>query len=114
MLKAIFNWFTGKPLPGTEAPPVPPEAAPYKVETPQETVRVHQPEPARCGCGRSQSGFCVGLHKLTPEEWAVHANNPNAAKPQIKKPAAPKKVATAKVAEKPAKPAKARKPKASA
>lgn len=44
--------------------------APYKVET---------PEPAKCGCGRSASGFCVGLHKLTPEEWNVHADNPNRA-----------------------------------
>ena len=35
MLKAIFNWFTGKPLPNTEAPKVSAEAAaPYKIETP--------------------------------------------------------------------------------
>ena len=55
--------------------------APYKVETPA-------PAPAQCGCGRSQSGLCVGLHKLTPEEWAVHTDNPNkatAAKPTASK-----------------------------
>jgi hypothetical protein len=34
MLKAIFNWFTGKPLPGTEAPAVKAESVPYKVEPP--------------------------------------------------------------------------------
>lgn len=22
-----------------------------------------------CGCGRSATGFCTGLHKLTEEEW---------------------------------------------
>ncbi len=22
-----------------------------------------------CGCGRSASGFCTGLHNLTEEEW---------------------------------------------
>lgn len=39
MLKAIFNWFTGKPLPGTEAPAVPAQSAPYKVEPPVVPVR---------------------------------------------------------------------------
>lgn len=24
---------------------------------------------AKCGCGRSTTGECVGLHKLTTEEW---------------------------------------------
>ncbi len=31
----------------------------------------------KCGCGRSPTGFCVGLHKLTPEQWATHDQNPN-------------------------------------
>jgi hypothetical protein len=44
MLKAIFNWFTGKPLPGTEAPAVKAEAAPYKVEPPP-VVQVQAPAP---------------------------------------------------------------------
>jgi CDGSH-type Zn-finger protein len=22
-----------------------------------------------CGCGRSATGFCTGLHELTDEEW---------------------------------------------
>lgn len=35
------------------------------------------PEPTKCGCGRSPTGLCVGLHKLTTEEWANHADNPN-------------------------------------
>jgi CDGSH-type Zn-finger protein len=44
-----------------------------------------------CGCGRSSTGFCVGLHKLSEEEWAVHADNPNkkkTRKPRAKKDAA--------------------------
>lgn len=44
MLKAIFNWFTGKPLPSTEAPAVKAEAAPYKVEPPP-VVQVQAPAP---------------------------------------------------------------------
>jgi hypothetical protein len=35
-----------------------------------------------CGCGRSPSGFCVGLHKLSEEEWAKHEDNPNKSKPK--------------------------------
>ena len=76
----------------------PPEAeVPYKVEAPVSTPDVApQPEPIKCGCGRSPSGFCVGLHKLTGEEWAVHPDNPvkpvvvEAKKPAAKKPAAKK------------------------
>ena len=44
MLKAIFNWFTGKPVPGTEAPAVKVESAPYKVEPPP-VVKVSEPAP---------------------------------------------------------------------
>jgi hypothetical protein len=44
--------------------------APRTVETPVESG------PAKCGCGRSLTGFCVGLHKLTAEEWAAHPDNP--------------------------------------
>ena len=29
-----------------------------------------------CGCGRSPTGKCVGLHKLTAEQWAVSDQNP--------------------------------------
>lgn len=67
MLRFLKGFF-GKPT-----PPAP--EAPYKVETPAT------PEPAKCGCGRSQTGFCVGLHKLTAEEWATHESNPDAVKP---------------------------------
>jgi hypothetical protein len=45
MLKAIFSWFTGKPVPGTEAPPVVKEAVPYKVETPVAVAPVVEAAP---------------------------------------------------------------------
>lgn len=55
------------------------------------------PEPAACGCGRSPTGKCVGLHNLSDAEWAVHKKNPAnkvaASKPvekTAKKPAAKK------------------------
>jgi len=115
MLKAIFNWFTGKPAPEAEAPRVVESAAPYKVEAPAPVAPVAAPEPARCGCGRSTTGLCVGLHKLTAEEWAVHPDNP--AKP-VKtktrapaKPKAEKKPATPAI-KAPAKPKAPRKPRA--
>lgn len=105
MLRFFKSFFNKKNEPAAEAP--------YKVETapvvdtmiPVVAVPdITAPPPATCGCGRSASGFCVGLHKLTAEEWAVHAENPNKAEPVIKKkPAAKKAPATkAKASAKPA------------
>lgn len=86
----------------------PAEQAPYKVETPVVTPVMipPTPEPVKCGCGRSASGFCIGLHKLTPDEWAVHPDNPKkvvppAAKAPAKKTPAKKKPAADKPAAKP-------------
>lgn len=85
--------------------PVVAEEAPYKVETPAK------PEPAKCGCGRSPTGLCVGLHKLSDTEWAAHEDNPNktapvvveakAKKPAAKKPAAKKPAAITAAPKKP-------------
>lgn len=33
-------------------------------------------EAAKCGCGRSPTGFCIGLHNLTDDAWATHPDNP--------------------------------------
>jgi len=71
MLRFLKGFFKAK---HPDVTPVPEPVAPYKVEAPAA------PEPAKCGCGRSESGLCVGLHKLTAEEWATHKDNPNAAK----------------------------------
>lgn len=51
-----------------------PVAVPYKVEAPVATA-------PQCGCGRSPTGLCVGLHKLSNDEWAVHADNPKKSAP---------------------------------
>lgn len=115
MLKAIINWFTGsRPDPRAEAPRVAEEAAPYKIETPVVTpmfVPPAAPEPTRCGCGRSVTGYCVGLHKLSAEEWAVHADNP--VKPAPAEPAKKKAPVKTEAKKKPAAikaPAKTRAP----
>lgn len=77
--------------------------APVAETKPVESVNAIA-EPAKCGCGRSPTGFCVGLHKLTTEEWSVHADNPNraAVKEQPKKRAAKPRTETKKVDAKPA------------
>lgn len=101
--------------------------APYKVEPPKvepthvvvsempavvAEIPAAKPEPTKCGCGRSPTGFCVGLHKLTAEEWSVHADNPSKVEPKQAEPA--KKPAAKKApAKKPAvKKAPAKKPEA--
>jgi len=106
MLRLLKSFFKPKEPPTTEAP--------YKVETPVVTPVMVPPEPAKCGCGRSSSGHCVGLHKLTQTEWDQHPDNPN--KPVVKaQPAqkAPAKKKTSKPAamKAPAKPRAPRKPK---
>lgn len=88
---------------------------PYKIETPvpQAVESVPVPtaeEPRRCGCGRSASGFCVGLHALSPAQWAEHSDNPRRTTPPVKKTTARKSavkkdkapVATSAPAKKPA------------
>jgi hypothetical protein len=120
LIKKLFGAKEAAPAPAVEAP------APYKVETPAvETAPVVEikPEPAKCGCGRSVSGLCVGLHNLSEDEWAKHPDNKTAPtpvepvpaakpakKPMAKKPAAPKKEAAPKAA--PTKSTGTRKPKA--
>ena len=69
MFSKLKEFFFGKPK---ESAP----EAPYKVEAPV----AEKAEAKKCGCGRSQNGLCVGLHSLTQEQWATHADNP--AKPK--------------------------------
>ena len=101
MLKAVFDWFRSPspkafaPAVQPEAAPYKVEApnAPKVLKTPAEvevsaakfTEELKSPSdlvveslapaavstPAKCGCGRSPTGLCVGLHKLTPEQWAA-------------------------------------------
>ena len=44
----------------------------HVAETATET-----PKTGTCGCGRSPTGNCVGLHKLSDAEWAMSDKNPN-------------------------------------
>ena len=94
--------------PGHPGWPVPVPQASHKVEpappadmTPIPYVPAN--EPPRCGCGRSPTGYCVGLHKLSPEQWATSTDNPDYVtkvvvpepekkprKPAVKKPAVAK------------------------
>jgi len=97
MLRFLKSFFGKKTEPAAEAP--------YKVEAPAPAP-LPTPEPVKCGCGRSASGYCVGLQKLTQDEWAVHEDNPKkVTKPAPKKPAAKKPAAKKPAAMKaPAKP----------
>ena len=114
MLKALKDFLFNRKGEPTQLEVEVKAEVPYKVET---------PEPAKCGCGRSPTGLCVGLHKLSETEWATHTDNSNktvaqkpvARKPVARKPAVKKAPVTAiTAAEKPKKaPAKprAKKPK---
>ena len=88
MLKALKDFLFNRKGEPTQLEVEVNAVAPYKVET---------TAPVKCGCGRSPTGLCVGLHKLSETEWATHTDNPNkpAVKPAAKKPAvkkpAPKK-----------------------
>ena len=76
MFKAIKEFFLGKPA----AEPV----APYKVGAPEEVVTIPSPQgPAKCGCTRSSTGLCTGLHKLTDAEWAADESNPAKVQPVV-------------------------------
>jgi len=84
----------------------------------EKPVEVDIEQVAKCGCGRSKSGLCEGLHNLTDKEWA-EKNKPAKAPRKPKTPVA-KKAAVTKIkkeiasipAEKPAKKTKAKKTKA--
>lgn len=123
LFQKIINWLSGTknsdkphPLDGPIRAAEEKMHAPYKLEQPTSPPVVETKpieavnaiaEPARCGCGRSPTGLCVGLHKLTTEEWSGHADNPNravVAAPEVKAEAKPK----------PAKKPAAKKPKAEA
>ena len=111
MFKKIVEFFTGKkqetksahPLDAVTTPDVP--QAPYKLEPPAETTPIpYVPanEPPKCGCGRSSTGYCVGLHKLSPEAWSGHPNNPDMVGKIVAEPARPEKKPRKAAAPKPA------------
>ena len=52
------------------------------VDAEKQTTSEDASTAVKCGCGRSSTGLCVGLHRLSDEEWAVHEDNPNRKKPR--------------------------------
>ena len=66
MLKALIDFLLNRKGHPVQTDSTLDAVAPYKVEA---------PEPVKCGCGRSSTGYCVGLHKLTDAEWAAHPDN---------------------------------------
>ena len=97
--------------------------APYKVEAPVANVEnsdtdapkwlkdadaadvlAKAPTASKCGCGRSPSGYCCGLHKLSDAAWAAKQaadapqTIPAPASPVVKVPSKVKKVVKAKPA----------------
>ena len=74
---AKFNTSDDKPWPyGEKLPEGKIHVKTTDVSGSENRVEATAPQ---CGCGRSPTGFCVGLHKLTAEEWAVSDQNPNKA-----------------------------------
>ena len=75
---AIDKWIPGGPGKNPDQHPLAQfnttDVAPGK--SADDRVEATTPQ---CGCGRSPTGFCVGLHKLSAEEWAVSDQNPNKA-----------------------------------
>ena len=67
---------------GKKAEPVASET-PYKLEPVPVIEPAQAPATIPCGCGRSSSGFCVGLHNLSTEEWAVHPENKTVSAPAV-------------------------------
>jgi hypothetical protein len=66
IFERLKNWWLG-------TAPTPAQPAPDSVESVIIVDRTPQPAvpAAACGCGRSDTGLCVGLHLLSDEEWAA-------------------------------------------
>ena len=62
-----------------DATPDPLETAEQEAKATVAAVeeKVAVKEKPSCGCGRSPTGYCVGLHKLSDAEWAISDKNPN-------------------------------------
>ena len=68
--KSDQPWPFGEKLPEGKIHVKSADVAPGKSETDRVEAR-------DCGCGRSPTGKCVGLHTLTAEQWAVSDQNPH-------------------------------------
>ena len=53
-------------------------------EVVQYTEEYYSKVPTKCGCGRSETGFCTGLHKIPKKDWAAGVRVIPAEKPKRK------------------------------
>ena len=53
-------------------------------EVVQYTEEYYSKVPTKCGCGRSETGFCTGLHRIPKKQWADGVREIPAEKPKRK------------------------------
>jgi hypothetical protein len=53
-------------------------------EAVQYTEEYYSKVPTKCGCGRSETGFCTGLHRIPKKQWADGVREIPAEKPKRK------------------------------
>jgi hypothetical protein len=53
-------------------------------EAVQYTEEYYNKVPNKCGCGRSETGFCTGLHRIPKKDWAAGVRVIPAEKPKRK------------------------------
>jgi hypothetical protein len=49
-----------------------------------ERISASIPQQTKCGCGRSETGFCTGLHRIPKKAWAEGVRDIPAEKPKRK------------------------------
>jgi hypothetical protein len=55
-------------------------------ESVEYTEEYYSKVPAKCGCGRSETGFCTGLHRIPKKDWANGVREIPELKPKKKNP----------------------------
>jgi len=57
---------------------------PEAVEYTDEYFKPDYSNQTKCGCGRSETGFCTGLHRIPKKDWAAGVREIPAEKPKRK------------------------------
>jgi CDGSH-type Zn-finger protein len=55
-----------------------------QLEQNSERIVASIPQQTKCGCGRSETGFCTGLHRIPKKDWAAGVRDIPAEKPKRK------------------------------
>jgi CDGSH-type Zn-finger protein len=55
-----------------------------QLEQNAERISASVPQQTKCGCGRSETGFCTGLHRIPKKAWAEGVREIPAEKPKRK------------------------------